>query len=336
MKKLFSCVIFCLLTLFLFSRANEILLSKSHNRYYIMGKEIEQTQSHFDVQVFGACHSYTSFHPGVLQEQHDLSSYVMGYPGEIVPVTYLRMVEQFKRDVPAVALVEIWGLNAYETYSSQDRIFNHYMPVDLELLPFSLEKLEVIRDYDSVNLLSECFAVFKYKERLINQELNSVDFSYDFEKAISYCSDYTQAELTMRRDNNGFTVMPMWFDDPASYTPYMNVADYEERQPDVASDDVLEYEQDIMKYVRKIIDLCEQYEVELIFYRAPYISRENELRKANWFDRFCQEQGLVYVDLEQSVDFDLATDYLDYWHLNEAGAKKATSYLSSFILDAMN
>lgn len=334
LKKLIACVLFCVLVLSLIVRANDILVSKQYNRYYMMDHAIEVQEETFEVQVYGACHSYTSFHPATLEAETSLNSYVMGNPGEIFPVTYLRMMEHFKVDTPKVALVEIWGINAYETYSSQERIFEFYMQPNLELLPLSLEKLEVIQDFDSLDLVLENLAIAKYKERLINQELESFDFDYSFESVAVATSAYNKEEMTMRMTNRGFCIMPYWHENTA-YDPYVEVLDYQDRQPNVADSEKLELEADLLKYVDKIIALCEDNGVELIFYRAPYISTANELRKANWFADYCAEKGVLFLDLEKEVSFDLETDFLDYHHLNDVGAVKATKYLAPYILEAI-
>lgn len=91
-----------------------------------------------------------------------------------------------------------------------------------------------------------------------------------------------------------------------------------------------------MKYVCKIIDLCEEHDVELIFYRTPYTSTVNELKKSNWFAECCAERGILYVDLEKELSFDTETDFLDYHHLNESGALKATDYLAEIVLPYLN
>lgn len=335
MKKIISCLLFCLLTCLLVNRVNDILVSKTYNRYYMLDKAVEELEAGYEVQVYGACHSYTSFHPPYLKENHGLDAYVFGNPGEIVPVTYLRMMEHFKVDTPKVALVEIWGLNPYETYSSQERIFEYYMPVNLERLPLSLEKLEVIRDYDALDPLLENLEIAKYKERLINEELEPYDFDYSFQNMEPFTSNYNREEMTMRIENGGFCIMPMWHDDSA-YDPYLEVLDFYEHQPSVDPEDKLELEPDVVKYVEKIISLCEKYNVELIFYRAPYLSRANELRKANWFGDYCAEKGILFLDLEQEMEFDLETDFLDYHHLNDVGAKRATEFLADYILKALN
>lgn len=334
LKKFISCVLFCGLAVLMIGRVNDILVSKTYNRYYIMDQAIAEVDEHLEVQVFGACHAYTSFHAPSFEENYNITAYVMGNPGELIPTTYLRMMERFQIDTPEVALVEIWGINAYETYSSVERVFEFYMPVNVERLPVSLEKIEVIQDFYSLDMLLENFAIAKYKDRIMNMELTASDFNYSFEAISNYTSDYTREEMTMRIANRGFCIMPMWHDD-SSYDPYLDVTDFYSRQPVVADDEILALEEDMLKYVDKIIELCQEYDVELIFYRAPYLSRANELRKANWFAEYCESNGVLFLDLEEEMEFDLETDFLDYHHLNDVGAIKATEYLASYILEAM-
>ena len=334
-KRVAACVIFGVLVLSLIARLNDILVYKTYNRYYMMDQAVALAEETYDVQVYGSCHSYTSFQAKYFEEKFVVTAYDLGGPGEIIPVTYMRMLERFKTDAPKVALVEIWGLNAYDTYTSEKEIFESYMPVNIDQLPLSLAKLEVINDYDSLDILTDNFHIAKYKDRLLNMELTEHDFDYAFETLVPHTSDYSRTEMTMRQQNNGFCEMPMHLDGAGKdlvYTPYMAIPDYYEKQAKAEDSEKMPYEEDIMKYVRKIIALCEKHNVELIFYRAPYTSTENELKKSNWFADFCKEKGIRYVDLEEEYVFDISTDFLDYHHLNETGAIKATDYLAQNIL----
>lgn len=99
---------------------------------------------------------------------------------------------------------------------------------------------------------------------------------------------------------------------------------------------MLQIEPDIVKYILKIIELCEAYDVELIFYRSPYISSVNELRKLNHFAQICEENNVLFIDLEQEIDYDYSVDFVDYQHLSELGANKSTQYLIPYILEAAN
>lgn len=101
--------------------AGDILVRKSDNRYYMLEKELERRNENYEVQIYGSCHAYTAFNSMILVNGYDITCYNMANPGEIIPATYLRMMERFKIDPPKVALVETWGFNVYETYTSTEK-----------------------------------------------------------------------------------------------------------------------------------------------------------------------------------------------------------------------
>ena len=334
LTSILACVVFCALTLLQILRVNDIVVLKTDNRYYMMEQVIEEIDEHIQVQVYGSCHSYTSFQAAYFERIYNYTAYDLGNPGELIPVTYLRMLERFQTDTPEVALVEIWGINAYETYHSEYENFEYYLTPNVERLSLSLEKLELIQTYDSLDLLLENFPLAKYKDRIMNMELYRADFQYNLEEVSARSFPYTQAKIKMRIENNGFCEMPYYCLLPG-YDPYLDIPDYYEKQAVVSDDEVLEPEPDIVYYLDKIIQLCEDYGVELIFYRAPYISTANELKKANWLDQYCESKGILYLDLEKEIKFSISTDFLDYYHLNKSGAAKATRFLAEYILEAM-
>lgn len=323
MKKILSCICFCLILFGLMLRVDDILVFKPYNRYYILEKHLEEVGTELDVQVFGSCHSYTSFNPRYLKEQTGLDSFVFGNPGEIMPATYLRMREQFKDYAPKVAVVETWGINPYETYDSPDNILGSYLQTNIQQIPFSLEKLRVIRDFETLDMLEMNFTISKYKDRIMDNELQDFDFDYSFDVAKAHTSEAVREEMTSRLENYGLRANPS--------TP---LDQYEAQQNHVDEDDVLEIEPNVAKYIVKIIELCEDYDVKLIFYRAPYISKVNELRKLNHFKQICDQHDVLFLDLEQEIDYDYTTDFFDYEHLSEVGATKSTEFLIPYILEA--
>ena len=326
MKRLITCLIFCLLTLLLVSKTTDILVPKATNRYYILEQHLKDTPRDFDVHVYGSCHSYTSFNPMYLQEQTGIEAFVYGNAGEIIPTTYVRMSEQFKEYIPKIAFVEIWGINPYETYDTTEKILGYYLPVNLERLPFSFEKLEVIRDYEGwVDMLEMNFSIAKYKDRIMDQSLLDIDFAYSFEGTKPHSSNYNNSEMTSRLAYNGFKL-----------NPSKEILDYPDYQKHIEEGEFLEIEPDIVKYLEKIIALCKQYHVELVFYRSPYLSTENEFRKLNHLRQICEAHGVTFIDLEEVIQYDYAVDFLDYQHLSEVGANKSTEYLIPYILEAVN
>ena len=330
-KSLVGCVVFVALVLCLLSGLTEILTPKFENRYYVLEDYLQNhpEDNLHDLQIFGSCHSYTSFNPVYMQELTGVSSFVYGNAGEIIPTTYARMVEQFQTHTPKVAVVEIWGINPYETYSSQDRVFGFYLANNLERVKFSLAKQAVIQDFrdkefQDINLLSMNFPFMNYKDRLLDGSLTKLDFAYSFAETKDLTEPYTYKEMLARLKNSG-------------YRPNTTnvLADYPQKQNTIAQGEILAIEPDIEEYIWKIIDLCKEKNVELIFYRSPYVSTVNELKKVNRFKQICDEAEVLFLDLEAEIAFDYTRDFLDYEHLSETGANKATEFLMPYIMDAM-
>ena len=315
MKKIISVIIFCVIAVHFILAANSLFVDKSLNRYYMLSRELEQYDN-IDVQIYGSCHAYTSFDSLYFTQKTGISSYNMSNPSEIIPATYLRMYERFKKDVPEVVFVETWGVNAYETYIEKELIFEKYLPLNIEDIPFSTEKLSVINNYDSLDILEDNFHIAKYKERLLEFSLTEADFDYSFEKAAEIYDPESENWLYQEMDNrfthNGF-----------KSNPSTELLDYEEQQAQVSEEDSLKVESDLICYVEKIIQLCKDNDVHLIFYRAPYRSSENELKKANYLKDYFEEK---------EIEFDYKQDFYDYEHLSDSGAKKCTDFLLNEIL----
>lgn len=304
---------------------NGVLKEKTINRYYILSHEVNKIEN-IDVQVYGSCHAYSSFDIPYFVEKTGLSSYNMSNPGEIMPATYLRMLERFEKDKPEVAVVEIWGVNAYETYDPSEDILGRYFQSNIEDIPFSVEKLEVIWDFETLSFWEENFPIIKYRTRLFDFSISKLDFDYSFKKA---CKMYNKDgkhdglnEMENRFANGGFLKYEI-----------NALLDYREKQAYVENDDILEVEADLMEYVDKIISLCDEYDVRLIFYRAPYRSAANELRKTNFLRTYFAEKEIPFWDLEEEIDYDYQTDFRDYEHLSSVGARKSTEFLTEKIVE---
>lgn len=322
LKRIAGCVLFLSLLALSLYRITDILTPKTENRYYMLEKYLEQNDEAYDVQVFGSCHSYTSFNPLKLKEVTGVSGFVYGNAGEIIPTTYARMCEQFKKHTPKVVFVEIWGINPYETYSAQDRVFGFYFQNNVERLPLSFEKCEIIFDFESLAMGEMNFPIATYKDRLLDESLLEVDFDYSFGALESHSSEYVYGEMTSRLTMNGFKC-----------NPSKDISNYPEKQSVIRAGEMVEIEPDIVKYIHKIIDLCAEKGVKLVFYRSPYLSTANELKKLNHLRTICSESGVDFVDLEQAIKWDYTVDFLDYEHLSETGANKATVYLSRFVTE---
>ena len=329
-QKILSGVVFSALLIASVCRINEIVLQKDLNRSFAMDQEIDRLEEAPEVEIFGSCHAYSSFHVPYYQENYGLTAYNMSNPGEFIPITYARMAQQFRKFPPKVALVDSWGMMTYDTYSSHYDITGNYAIVNLESMPRTPEKMEVIDNFWGLDPLELNFPLARYKDRIINRELHEFDFDYSRENVRKwyteqndYKNQWILDEIDMRIQDRGSVT---WESNPLEH--------YREQQPDVG-DEQIPFEYYLNVYLQRIIDLCREYDVKLIFYRAPYLSTPNELRKCNTLAVFLEEQGIPFYDLEAELDFDPMTDFYDEHHLAEPGMIKATDFLAQRIQEVL-
>lgn len=195
----------------------------------------------------------------------------------------------------------------------------------LESVPFSLAKQEVIYDihelgYSNINFWSMNFPLFNYKSRLLDGSLTEVDFHYSYEATEPYAKEYFFKEMTDRLQSHGFR----------HFYP-TQLEDYSNLQESVPLDDLQPVEPIIEKYILKIIQLCKDNNVTLIFYRAPYIANPDELKEINYLKSLCFANDVPFIDLEEELEFDYLTDFYDYQHLSFTGAEKVTGRLIDFL-----
>lgn len=327
-RKIITSAAFCVLLTLLIVHANEVIIEKENNRYYMLREQLEELNEQYEVQVYGSCHAYTSFKPMYLTETYGLTSYNLSNPSEIMPITYLRMLERFKKDVPKIALVETWGVNLYETYIKFNDM-QDYVQANMDPIPLSAEKLQMMRDVPLARMLEENFAIAKYKERLIHGEMIASDTRYNFEDIYWECcqeeTSFQFIEMKYRFMNNGYKP-----------NPSIPLVGYEEWQKKPSKESTFPLEWDMEKYIDKIIDLCDEYGVKLIFYRAPYRSTELELKKVNYLEGYLAQRGIPYYDMESELVFDPNVDFYDHEHLSETGAQKVTEFLSREIVRHLN
>ena len=61
--KILGSLLFLALFALSFIKINDIVISKTTNRYYIMDHDKNRNAQTYDVLVFGSCHAYNSFNP---------------------------------------------------------------------------------------------------------------------------------------------------------------------------------------------------------------------------------------------------------------------------------
>lgn len=189
-------------------------------------------------------------------------------------------------------------------------------------MPYSKEKNEVINDFYSLDTKEENIPILKYKDRFLERIIDKLDFEYSLDRFAEKSAEYIANDMKVRKANNGFF----------AYTTACDVTEGFNVQPNLFDASPMPYEDVIVKYLDKIIKLCNDNGVKLILYRAPYSATTNEWKKANWLASYCEQNGIEYYNTSQSINFDYTVDFADNWHLNKDGAKKVTNFLKDAIL----
>ena len=89
------------------------------------------------------------------------------------------------------------------------------------------------------------------------------------------------------------------------------------------------------QWLENIVRLCEDNQVQLILYTAPYHANEQQQAIYNGLNDFAEEHGLCYRNMMYDMDaigLDLKQDYMEFSHLNCRGQEKLTRFLAETLL----
>ncbi len=300
MKKAVKMIAFILIFLLFFSYADRLLSRKSTEGWWNVTAKIDgfynSPKEEYDVIYFGSSNTYCSFNPLAIWEKTGVKSYVFATQQQPVWATYHYMEDAFKRQTPDVAVMDVLMLSKNEEY--YDDGVNYTF---CDNMPFSVNKLKLVETSapkgERFNLMCR---FMKYHSRW--NELEKQDFIYRKKNM----SDYSK----------GFYVLTSEFDTGA--------------REDVSKENgIEELSEKNLKYLNKIIDLCEESGTELLLVKTPSNATCEEKRYYNAVELLAEERGVAFTDYNECYDeigLDKKHDFYDETHLNVRGAGKFTEY----------
>lgn len=259
---------------------------------------LEEQKDSVDLMLVGSSMAYCDVIPAKIYEQTGHTAYVVSAPYMMPDVAYYYIKEALRTQSPEVIMLE--ATSFFFTINEAD-----YYKVNIGYMPYSANRLSATLfaapDAEKLGLL---FPLFNYHERWEQYDLRE-HFAPRPDAETDLLAGYTLLEKTTPQEER--------FEREFLYT--------EE-----------EYEENI-KYMHKIIDLCDDKNIQLDMFIVPaceYVSAEltqglieeaGDIKVTNFNDRF-EELGL-----------DLETDFYDKRHVNFKGAVKFTEYLSAYITE---
>lgn len=300
---LFLIIFMCLFYLISFVFQRKDYLAQL-NTYFDLEKNT------IDVFILGPSTSEIAISPMDLWHDYGIVSYNLSVAGQSIPINYYNLKEALKSQNPKLLIFDL--CNYYITEETWER---QKQPIRvhefLNFIPSYSTKIEVVMNLVEWQDWAEYgIDIIYYHDRW--KELKAHDF-------ISY-------------RNNQKGAITRWEIEPFDLPPYII-----SKQEKVSADN---YKLS-MEYLTKIIELCEENDIDILFTNLPSYLEDDELgwsrqRMWNGFEDFSKEQNYDYLNynyLLSEVGIDHKTDYADWRHSNYSGQQKITKHLGRYIID---
>lgn len=262
----------------------------------------DETKDH-DVIFVGDCELYENISPAVLWEEYGINSYIRGSAQQLIWQSYYLMEETLKYEKPDVIVFNVLSMKYNEP---QKETYNR---MTIDGMKWSMSKVNDIKASmtEDEEFIDYVFPILRYHSRW--SELDSDDLEY-------YWS----------RDKVAFNGYYMRVDTlPATNVPEGKIlADYQ-------------FGDNAYAYLDKMVELCEENDVELVLVKAPSLS-------PYWYDEwdaqmveYAAEHDLKYYNFLEDIDeigLDFTKDTYDAGlHLNLSGAEKLSRYFGQILVD---
>lgn len=260
-----------------------------------------------DVVFLGDCEVYESVIPPVMWDEYGISSIVRGSPQQLVWQSYFLLEDTLRYETPDTVVFNVLAL---KYGCPQNEAFNR---MTLDGMRWSSAKAESIRASltDDETFISYVFPLFRYHDRI--GELTKDDFTYAFSDrpTVSFGGYLLQTE-----------VKPMQ-DDGVSPDPLLD--------PELPSES--------MKWLDKMVELCESHNIRLILMKSPANSWHYWWYD-EWDEQICAyaaDRQLEYINMTSDETLaDLGIDWTrDTYdggvHLNVYGAEKVTRFFGNYL-----
>ncbi len=298
-KIILRIALFLVLFCFVFYLVDTTLQFKYDDGITPMEDFYSYPEDSIDVIMLGSSHLGVNVDTTILANQYGIASYKLWGSTQPIWNAYYNLVEALKTQHPKVVVLEALGL-AHDTeyYGSANAVKNTFG------LRWSRNKVDAIQaSFEPDEMMDALFPLAQYHSRYA--ELETKDFSY-------YFWDDPHSE---HNTQNWDAVCPM--EEPSTSQKTLPLGDKQ------------------LKYLKKIIYLCEKNDIPLVVFTAPYTIPDEERARLNTANELLTEENIDQLDcLTNYKDYgiDFSTDFGDTaGHLNSAGCAKLSSVLGEYL-----
>lgn len=271
----------------------------------------------FDVLFMGSSHVMLGIYPMELWNDYGIVSYNMGGPASAIPTTYWVMENALEKTTPKLVVIDCFLLGT-ETKTGDNFSYVHYL---FDVFPLNATKVSAIRDllddpvWDSMQQAGVTSEIRKRTEMELWWNYTSYHTRWNELSAGDFNVSCT------KRKGAGYRI--------AIATPNAFAK--------IPTGRKLEGETTGIKYLRKMIEDCQNRGIEVMLIYIPFPAGEDVQLEANRVYDIAAEYGVNYINF---LDMDLVnykTDCFDaYSHLNPSGGYKVTEYIGQYITEHYN
>lgn len=294
-------IVFLLIFLILFHDATDLFRTKS--AFYMINPIYGLPKNSVDVLLFGTSHMVGTISPMDLWSEYGITSFNAGLNEQTIPSTYFEMREILKVQRPKIIVLEIYYIIQKEMITSAGKERFHWF---VDNVPFS-------------SGVSEAIQTVMEEEDKTEYYLNFYSFHNRWK---SLAQNDFQPWLSNTRWNRGGDVA-FYMKHSVQNEPSI-VSQYETKTPPEIP----------LEYIYKIISLCRENGIQLIFVTQPFSASDNNQKMFNYIGAVAEEENIPYINFFyffNEIGFDFAEDMADGEHVNYFGNQKLTSYLGEYL-----
>lgn len=263
-----------------------------------------------DVIFLGNSHNYASFQPKVVNDLLPVKAYTIGTPAESVVISYYELIQVLKYQHPKIIVFETY------TADGQVNISKGFIFRFLDSIGWNKSKLAVIFRYLYPDRLSAVFPILRTRIQWDHPEKI-------FTKVKNYIKGFNSQEVNPDLGASLFTNVIA----EDTYHNQSKYIDLRER----------EAVQENKTYLEKIVALCREQKIQLIFTTAPVLQKDRQnydyYDPLNLMDYAKKEQiPVIYLDQRELS----MLHYSDPGHVNGLGSLMLSIQLADELAKYLN
>lgn len=258
-------------------------------------------ENSFEVIGYGSSHTARCFNSMEFYHKYGIGAYNYGCNWQKINTILLFMKDSLRTQKPKIALVDTFLVG--ECKKNQNIDGEIYYTTAMSEFDGRREYLNWCFGNNLENYASYYMPLYAFHDNWTNICGDS------FQKDVYYSYDYFKMMGFSASDVVNPVILPT----------------EKSRQEELGGDSIT--------ILNEMVDLCENNDIKLIFFTAPWAGKNiySDAMKS-----FAAENDCVYLDLFENINemqIDGNCDYSDDGHLNTSGANKVSDFLGKYIID---